>query len=432
MNRFFKIVFCGNSTLKNVLFGALYIFIFSYVWKYYCVTVWHAYFYLDVPHSFIYDCFGYAIALIPILFYKGIRNVSSWLSLILYYFGYVPIVLGLLFNFKEVNDYHVIEYWMVLCIAMSMYFYSDRIRIKIKHPSRKIPIKVIWFFAIIILLLQFAVYHNNMRIVSFTSVYQLRAENAEVGNAFMGYINSWSGSFIFPLIFVYGLFKKDKKFIVFGALSFLFLYSIFGAKSDFLAPLILFGFYKFFLWQYKMNINLLSILTISLGLLTLLLLCNLENEIVYVLAAVFLMRTMTISGILFVGYYMPFFQSHPYTFFSHVNIINAITNSNPYAGEAIGKVVTEGGMNANAVFWAMDGVTAMGVTGVAIVSFLFLLFLILINSLATAENRNFLCILFLIPMVALLNTSFFSFLLSEGVFLIILTILFVNLKYDKN
>lgn len=415
-----------------MLFGALYIFTFSYVWKYYCVTVWHAYFYLDVPHSFIYDFIGYSIALIPIVFYRGIRNVSSWLSLILYYFGYVPIVLSLLFNFKEDNNYHVVEYWMVLCIAMSFYFYSDRIRIKIKHPSRKISIKVIWIIAIITLLMQFAVYHNNLRIVDFKSVYQLRAENAEVGNAFMGYINSWSASFIFPLIFVYGLFRKDKKFIVFGALSFLFLYSIFGAKADFLAPLLLFSFYKFFLWQDKKNINLLGVFSLSLGLLTLLLLCNLENEIVYVLAAVFLMRTITIGGCLFSGYYLPFFQDHPHTYFSHVNIINAITNSNPYAGEPIGKVVTEGGMNANAIFWAMDGVTAMGVAGVAIVSFLFLLFLILINSLATVQNRNFLCILMLIPMVALLNTSFFSFLLSEGVILIILTILFVNLKYDKN
>lgn len=60
---------------------------------------------------------------------------------------------------------------------------------------------------------------------------------------------------------------------------------------------------------------------------------------------------------------MPFFSSHPNTYFNHVSFINKLTDADPYHGEAIGKVVSEGGMNANAIFWAMDGVTAMGVTG---------------------------------------------------------------------
>ena len=87
-------------------------------------------------------------------------------------------------------------------------------------------------------------------------------------------------------------------------------------------------------------------------------------------------------------------------------------------------------MNANAVFWAMDGITAGGVVGVFVVSLLFLIFLYYINSITTESNLRFVCILFVMPTIALLNVSFFTFLLSEGVLLIILTMFCVKLPDD--
>jgi hypothetical protein len=139
--------------------------------------------------------------------------------------------------------------------------------------------------------------------------------------------------FFIYIWFVY----KNKKIIILGALSFLFLYSIFGSKSDLFTPFILYGFYKFYVWQEKKEINLLSIFTLGIGVLTFFLLNNLENETAYLLAAVFLMRTLTISGTLFAGWYLPFFQTNPHTYFSHVNIINAITNSKPIMAKLLGK-----------------------------------------------------------------------------------------------
>ena len=86
-------------------------------------------------------------------------------------------------------------------------------------------------------------------------------------------------------------------------------------------------------------------------------------------------------------------------------------------------------MNANAIFWAMDGVTAMGVTGVAIVSILFAIFLIFINRLVNDENKAFVCTLLIMPTMMLLNVSFFTFLLSEGIILIVLALRYVDIPY---
>lgn len=426
-NSILKKILLGNSLFHNLIYASLYIVLFDYVWKDYCVPIWKDYYYYNIPHSLYYDIFGYLIALLPIVFYRGIKNVSSWICVILYYFGYVPIILGLLYNFPETNNYGIIAYWFILCTFMSLYFLTDRFKWKHKKRKQFVSLNVIWFFTAISFLFLLAFNYSRMRLVSFEEVYDLRLQEGNWGGPLLGYIKSWACYFFFPFVFCYGIYNKSKKIIIIGILLFVFNYSIFGLKSQLLAPIFLFGLYKFFQWQKKYNLNLLSLLTIALSILSIWLINNLDNPTIYILAAVFLMRTLTISGCLFAGWYLPFFQSHPYTYFQHINIINVLTGGNPYAGREIGKVVSEDGMNANAIFWAMDGVTAGGIYGVLIVSFCFWLFLYYINSLTNEINKDFVCILFLMPTVALLNVSFFTFIFSCGALFIILTLLYIKL-----
>ncbi len=429
-NFFLKKLLLGNNVILNIIYGALYIVLYSHVWKKYCVPVWHAYYYENVAHSSAYEMAGYLVALFPVVFYRGIKNTSSWISVILYYFGYVPIILGTLFNYSETNDYNIVGYWVVLCLFMSLYFLADRSKWKTSYKKKTVPLNRVWAFVAISFVILLATNYSRMRLVSLDNVYDLRLQEGNWGGPLVGYIAAWAGTFTFPFVFCYGIYYHNKKCIIIGALLFVFQYSIFGLKSQLFAPLILLGLYKFFEWQEKWDLNLLPLFTIGISILSLWFMDNLDNPSIYLLAAVFLMRTLTISGCLFAGWYLPFFQSHPYTYFQHINFVNAITGGNPYAGKAIGTVVSEGGMNANAVFWAMDGITAGGVVGVFVVSLLFLIFLYYINSITTESNLRFVCILFVMPTIALLNVSFFTFLLSEGVLLIILTMFCVKLPDD--
>jgi hypothetical protein len=127
--------------------------------------------------------------------------------------------------------------------------------------------------------------------------------------------------------------------------------------------------------------------------------------------------------------FFQFFQDHPYTYYSHINIVNAITHTYPY-DDSLGNVV--GGnfwavkMNANANLWATDGIAAAGVMGILFVN-LILSYVLYILNYATANNNKLFVILLFLPFISMfLNTSIFTSLLSGGVFLSVLFLL--NLK----
>jgi hypothetical protein len=83
-------------------------------------------------------------------------------------------------------------------------------------------------------------------------------------------------------------------------------------------------------------------------------------------------------------------------------------------------------MNANANFWATDGIASLGIFGVLLISIFFSFFLILLNAL-TELRKNNLHILVLIPfLISLTNTSLFSSFLTGGLFLVILLFVFLQ------
>lgn len=417
-----------QNALNNLLFSALFIIIYSHVWKDYCVPTWEAFRYEYHDNGFLYEVIGFFVALLPVVFYRGIKNVSSWIAIFIYFFGYVPIIIGTLYNFPEKNPYHITWYWIILFISMCLYFRADRSKWKLRSKKKIRSLRPIWLFVLLSFLILFAVFHGSMQLVRFEDVYSLRETNAGSTFPLISYFQLWSVNFTFPFVIAYGLCTHNKKLIIIGSLLMLFLYSIFGLKTTVLAPFIIIGLYYFFDWQNNYNVNLIVLLSASICLLSLLLMNGLDNPIIYAAAAVFLMRTVTISGNLFACYYLPFFQENPHTHFTHINIINAITGSNPYHGQPLGFVVSESDMNANAIFWAMDGIAGGGVWGVALVSFLFLLLLYLINAVTNDDNLRFACILFIMPTLSLLNVSLFTFVLSCGALFVILTLLFIDIK----
>ena len=56
---------------------------------------------------------------------------------------------------------------------------------------------------------------------------------------------------------------------------------------------------------------------------------------------------------------MDFFETtgQPHTYYSHINIVNALTGMYPYK-DSIGRAVMDRDSNANGNFWLMDGIAA--------------------------------------------------------------------------
>lgn len=112
----FQQIFMGQSIFHNVVFALIYIFFFDYMWENFesVVFSYEGIIYNgDVERRII----GYIVALIPVLFYRGLRQISSWVALLIYYFGYVPCIMGLCLDLPSSTNHDVNSYYIVLCFA---------------------------------------------------------------------------------------------------------------------------------------------------------------------------------------------------------------------------------------------------------------------------------------------------------------------------
>lgn len=137
-----------------------------------------------------------------------------------------------------------------------------------------------------------------------------------------------------------------------------------------------------------------------------------------------LLRTVCVAGWLS-QFYLHFFSEHPFTHYSHINIVNALTNDYPY-DVPLGVAIAHGTQNANANFFLTDGVAAWGLLGIFIIGFFFLLLLQFINAIAYRYDTKDLFVMFLPPLSYLLNASVFTTLLSNGLFILLFMLLIVD------
>lgn len=424
----FQQIFMGQSIFHNVVFALIYIFFFDYMWENFesVVFSYEGIIYNgDVERRII----GYIVALIPVLFYRGLRQISSWVALLIYYFGYVPCIMGLCLDLPSSTNHDVNSYYIVLCFAQIFFFLSDKSRKTINISSeKKLSLNILWFVTIILTLILFLVFRNNMRFAGFQEIYTLREENANVDVAGIGYIYSWCSSFFYPFVFCYGLIKKNKKMMLIGGLLFVFLFMVMGQKADLFAPLIIMVLYYAFKWQERTQINLMAFFSVGIFAVSVVLFLNINTDWGLTVGSLLFSRTIGVSA-----YHMPmyldFFAKNPYTYYSHANFINAFTDMYPYS-ESIGKMVSETGSNSNAIFWQMDGIAACGVIGVALISMVVYMFLLYLNGLSNQKSKVFVCTMILIPVIALLNVSFFTTMVTKGVFLLFLAVWFLKIPYE--
>jgi len=133
--------------------------------------------------------------------------------------------------------------------------------------------------------------------------------------------------------------------------------------------------------------------------------------------------------------YYNFFETHPLTYWSHINIIQYFV-SYPY-GKPLSLVMDEayGLGNYNASFIATDALAAAGTGALAFVSLVFGLILAGLNSCMRKLNLAVLAIVTAGPSIALMDTGIGPGLLTNGLALLALFLLFAprsaswNLRY---
>lgn len=125
------------------------------------------------------------------------------------------------------------------------------------------------------------------------------------------------------------------------------------------------------------------------------------------------------------GVYADFFATNPITYYSHINFISLFV-AYPYTmsiGELIGSdALGFAGLNANANFWATDGIAALGIPGIIIIGAIIGFCLLVANSIIAPSERR-LSFLAVVPFImSVTNASFFTGVLTGGGGLLLLLI----------
>lgn len=416
-----------RSKVTKFIIAFLYALLFSYGYK---IFLYEIYMYagFDIVEGRLddsgFETFTILVSVLPVMFHNGVKQISSFISIFIYFILYVPIVITFYYNTRG-SDSYIMFLQIQFMISMSILFLADRVKVSgsLVLPSNINPFKVILVLTWLTTLYIAFIYRGSLKFSSYEDVYIQRSATMELGkNVFTGYFGAFLANVFIPICATYGLFSKKRIYLISAFTGSLIIYMSTADKQILLFPFMIVGVYKLLVKSSLKN----SFLSIGLGLIGIMSITLATG--ISIFSALFWMRTLGNGGML-TTYYHKFFNEHPNTHFSHINVVNAITNGYPYGEKSLGQVI--GGeywseeLNANANFWATDGFAAMGDMGIIFSGLILFVIFVIFNKISLYYNKLFL-ICILIPFLGtMMNTSLFTSLVTGGGFLIFL---FLSLK----
>ena len=367
----------------------------------------------------------YLLIVAPIVFFRlEISTFHGFVFWQLYFFSYVP---SSLFSVMQGRSANVML--LPLALSLSMLLISFMPQVKAVKIALHINIKAFWtaFAFLYVTCVAYAVYvfGSSLSIVAFSELYIQRKIGGDVSvGTYGGYaIGALSGAFN-PFLVAFGLVHRKWIAIVLGCAGQIFVFATLAAKAAVVWIPITVIFYAILFRKERVNGLALLATTITLGFVIPLGLIEIigqnKTELLDEFASLVLMRTYTLPG-LFTGIYDDFFARNDFTFYSHINVVGLILKY-PYP-LSIGEVIGEDMglfMNANANFFATDGIAAAGYGGVVFIGIVAGIVLRVIDSICTAPARRLLCIASVPFVISLTNASLFATLLTGGGILLVI------------
>lgn len=421
------------------------------IWRGFCANYFSYMDFLAPDIRIVPFSFTIALILIPLLAYRNKRTLSNFISTLIYVFVYGPTQQTIYYQNIAYSDFSIIKYMIVLCLAQTAFFAIESLKISSPDSQEEIfkpldktklliighQLKAIYYLSILLMVVILIEFHGKFNFYALEDASKFRIDQKDIyeGSLFgIGYILSWLAAFFIPLLFLMGVFSKKYHFIVLSFFSCFILYGLNTMKINLFEPIILLTFYC--LLKANFRLPFLSLLQGGLSILCYIFV-KLPNDVslFYTLKCILFERIIASPGHLFVQY-EKFFRTNPKTYFSHINVVKYFWGNYPYGNRAIGQVVHGGDSNSCASFFAMDGVASANATGVCIISVIFCIYLILMRYISikyidTREKFIFYCTLFVPSTMALINSSFFTYLWTRGVFFAILLIISNSLLWTK-
>lgn len=433
MKRFLNGLLSTNP-ISNFIVAIIYSLVYDYMYSNHIITVWG--YAVNRPFQPLSssDLFLYLLlASIPFVFYKGLKHFASAFSLFVYIFIYIPFTYSLFVHgFPDGLRY---SYLLFFFIIMIVFFKTDRLSIFKKfivHRRKTLPFKVIPVITVFLLVVLVTINRSQLHFVNFFEDSQSMYEFREDANIKLIYVLCWLRSALLPLLMLYYLCKSQWFKYGFTFLGFVLLFMLDQQKMTIIFPVAITAiFIAIKYYNAKVSSKFHLFLFLIFIIIPLFIVKYDSNPLSLVFSLIFIYRIQCMAGIQFQKY-LDFFviQDHPFTYYTHIGVVNRITGLYPY-DMSIGEVINAGDGNSNATFFLMDGVAAAGLIGCIIVGILFLIVKSILNSLSSVYKVPLLTALFLFPLQSLMNVSLFTALVSHGIIVLFLILIFFDVKEFK-
>ena len=360
----------------------------------------------------------------PFIFYKGFKYLSSIISLFCYIFVYVPFI-----NTLFVAGYPSSlssQYIIFFLIAQCCFFLTDHWQLgKVNYgDKRPIPFKVFEIISAVIMLFLIMLNYDKMHMINVFDadqkqiLYELRAENNSTSSSLNSYLMGWMNHVFLPILMV--CYLRNKQFIKYllAFLGMILVFMIDMQKISFFMPFVISLVYLGYSLSKRVYLNYFHIaIFLFFIIVPLVLLKYVETPLGFNIASILIMRTQCVEGRQFASYF-DFFETtaHPYTYFTHINIINQLTGLYPYS-HSIGYEVAKGEANSNATFFLMDGMAGAGLWGCFYVALLFIVLKAFFNTVGNNYDKGLCVITLFFSFSSLMNSSLFTSLVSGGLLL---------------
>jgi len=320
-------------------------------------------------------------------------------------------------------DSEVFLLQVMLFIGLTIIGLSYRFTL-LRLPKVLMPKAFFWSLIIIVtlalLMRVVLVYWGQFQFVSWKEAYDIRFTGSDIATAAgLAYPINWLSFVFLPLLMSIALLQKRPWLLLFAAACSILLFATQGMKHIlFSSPYILL---MYLLLRRSGNIFGLRIVWVMalflIGFASYVVLFNAgQSSLAMFSGANIVLRIFGNNGLL-MGSYQAFFSNHPLTHYSSVTGVNLFIHypyENPIGVEIS---LAAGGpleWNQNAGFWATDGLSAMGLPGIVLISLLMALVFYVLDCVSSRHKAYIVALCLSQYVLILINVSFFTSLITGG------------------
>lgn len=414
----------------RIIFALVYALLYNFIYEIYLFPLFEYFGFRNYESRWTVIGLGIAaVCLGSAVLPRKISLPSDFCSWMLFVLIYVPSVVTISKS-GTLKEGHVEALIVCLCVSQITLTLIPRV-IKfqeiylggLRAIANPIGLSVV---SIIVSLVLTARFYGVMSLAGFDEIY-IQRETAAVGDAglIFGYLILWQTYALAPLLIAAAFYTRRKIYLLPPLLGLTVIYLITAAKIALFIYVTIFFVYLLNRWggfRRASMFMLIAIIPLALAAIIFVMLGSRLEGPLMVGTSVIIMRGIAVQGML-TNLYAEFFSFHPFTYFSHVNVIGLIVDypyEAPLSTELSYYLIGHGNAGANASFWATDGIAAAGNIGVVLIGIIAGLLFAVVNAFMVRVDTVFSALALSPFVMALANVSMFTSLLSAGGFIVFL------------